>query len=308
MRNQLFLAPTAIAFFASACSHLPQMPEDPPDTADLLTHIKCEFRDAIKSDPSLFPFLRGWNTLFVLTLETDEKGTLSTNASLAHPIIPTLFSLPLTGEASQNVTRTQRLQFAEPVPETVKDADTLWCPDLRRSPLHGKLGFADLFMRARLSADTAAIKATQFDYTLDFAIVKNASVAPKWTMIPLRGRDTMEAGFKWTGNREHTHTLQLTLKPDDREKCALFPEFFAVYKKCPSVHATMDEARRAQPPALALKERNQLEKRLAKGVKTPSGSPTVRGISQDTLRDLQTSGGITGLENTLQKVRRRESQ
>lgn len=311
MRIPHFLLTTAIAFLLPACSHLPEMPEDVLDTVTVVQHIKCEFREAALSDPAFYPFLETWNSLFILTLETDEKGTLTANVGLTHPIIPTIFSLPLTGELSQDVKRTEKIQFAESVPDTVKDAKILRCPEPRYAPLQGKLGFADLFARAYLSTVKASIETSQYDYTLDFTIVKNATAAPKWTMIPLRGRDVLEAGFKWNANRERSHTLQLTMKPPDKkETCKHLPEFFAVYKKCPTVVATLDEVRKAHPDFLTKEEAERLRKRLEKENRPTTfrmktlATPTRKGVAPDALRDLESGSARSLIDDVRRRVER----
>lgn len=242
MRTQHILAPTAIAFLASACSHLPEMPEDVLDTAIVVQHIKCEFRRAASPMPQ-YEWLKEWNADFTLTLSTDEKGSVSANGSLTHPIVPAIFSLPLTADLSKQVVRTEKITFKESVAGLAKPLP-YECPEKSEwKILGGNLGFEDLFVRTDLAARRAHLSQTsQLDYTLDFSVVKNATASPKWSLIPLGGRNTMEAGLKWTGNRDRGHTLSITMKPKGaKPTCDVFNDFFGKWGVCPQVIATMDD-------------------------------------------------------------------
>ena len=248
MRIQLILASIPLAVFTSGCSHLPEMPEDVLDTALVVQHIKCEFHRAAKPMPQ-YEWLKEWNADFSLTLSTDEKGSVSANASLTHPIIPSIFTLPLTGELTKQVVRTEKISFKESVASVTRPLK-FDCPEKSDwKILGGDLGFEDLFIRTDLAARRADLSQTsQLDYTLDFSVVKNATASPKWTLIPLAGRNTMEAGFKWTGNRDRGHTLSITMKPKGaRPTCDLFSEFYKDWEVCPQVIATMADVERINP-------------------------------------------------------------
>jgi hypothetical protein len=310
VRNQHFLVRIFFVFFLGGCGHLPEMPEDVLTTTTVAQHIKCEFRDAIVAHPRELAFLQEWNSDFTLTLETDEKGSVGASGSVTHPLIPTVFSLPGTLDLSRAVRRMEKIYFQESVTATVDDAGKIQCPGKDPLwPLLGKLGFADLFLRAKHASDGASLATNQLDYTLDFTIVKTATLSPKWTLIPIGGKSVAEAGFKLTGNRELGHTLTLTMKPK-LHPCPLFPTFFKNYHKCPTVYATMREVQQANPL------RPRKEKSSKKGVRPfvydeqapivgrRIPSPTKKGVTPQESIDLEAGSARGALQNLDRRIQR----
>ncbi len=214
----------------SGCATLPHYEQDPLTTADVIRHIKCEFRSAAWRDHPEHMWLQGWNAAFVVTLEVFHNGGQESDVSLVVPLNPGTFNLGLTSGLTGQATRTERIYFQERLDKLNGPTD-LNCPeqgaDRSSDRLGGRLGLLDLFNRALEAQRLAKIKPKQLDYNLDFVIKANGSVSPRFQLIPVFNDKTLSGGIRLLGARNDTDTLKITLDsppPDcpvelDRGKC-----------------------------------------------------------------------------------------
>lgn len=249
MLAKSFLACLSVSLL-TGCITLPEFSEDEISTALVIQNIKCEFRDAVLEVDPKGEFFKNWNSIFNLTLGVNQKGSVTADGSLTHPIVPTIFTLPFGATLTGDAQRTEKIEFVHKVPE-LREPMPFYCPPAdaprdRHAMLGGRIGIRDLLARARVSAFKSHVKPTQLDYTLDFGIVKNANIGPRFSMIPLRGADTLTAGIKVDGTRTADHTLTIVMKRST-PGCPAFPKFYEDFEICPTVVATVPLAEAKDP-------------------------------------------------------------
>lgn len=197
----------------SGCATLPHYEQNPLTTADVVRHIKCEFRSAAWRDHPEHRWLAGWKAALILTLEVFHNGGQESDVSLVVPLNPGTFNLGFSSGLAGQATRTERIYFSEGLDE-LNTNTTLDCPreapDQRSERLSGQLGLLDLFNRALEAQKLAEIAPNQLDYNLDFVIKVAGSVSPRFQLIPL-GDKTLSGGIRLLGARNDTDTLKITL-------------------------------------------------------------------------------------------------
>lgn len=235
--RQMFVV-TFVLPLVVGCSMLPSMPQETLETATVVQNLKCEFQEALfEVDPG-GTWLQHWNASFNLTLSVDEKGTINPSGSFSHPFAHPLLTVPFSASYSRETTRTEKITFVTSVPHA-RDRLKFTCPDRQlHRPLAGRIGVADILRRVLAMKEKAGIAETQLDYTLDFAIIRNINASPKFSVIPLSGKDLLDAGIKLDGSRQHDYTLQITMVEKKPAVCE-FPELLKKYGTCPAVVATV---------------------------------------------------------------------
>jgi hypothetical protein len=237
-RLRVMLACLAASAMAG-CATLPDYREDPVTTAEIVRHIKCELRDAVWAHPEN-AWVRPWKAALNFEFEVTHTGGLDSDNTWVFPLNQgATFILALTGGFSGQGTRTERMNFIENL-QTI-NTQPLFCPKQdpdRHARLGGELGLTDLLERVGLAIEAANINIerkllTQLDYNLQFIIKKNASLTPKFNLIPIGKEKPFTGSLKWTGSSSDTQTLKLVLTPPastEQDQCDLA----LVNGKCPA--------------------------------------------------------------------------
>jgi hypothetical protein len=129
----------------------------------------------------------------------------------------------LTGGFTGQATRTERVNFDQNL-LTLNGDRNLSCPEGdpdRYARLGGRLGLRDLLERVGRTRVVANVKdedLTQLDYNLQFVIKKDASLTPKFNLVPIGKEKTFTGNLKWTGSSSDTQYLKLVLTPPAKEK------------------------------------------------------------------------------------------
>lgn len=281
---ELRIAPICLAsFMLVGCATLPDYKEDPVTTAEVIRHIKCEIRDAVRSPENAW--LKKWNVGIVVTLEAMHSGGLDGDATWVLPLNPGILTIALTSGFSGQATREEKIDFKESLGALATDR-RLFCPeddpgDVRHALLGGRLGILDLFWRAGASRQIANIRPKIMNYNLDFLIKKDASASPKFSMIPIGKNATFAGGIKWTGSRRHTNSLDITLTPDP----APCPVDVANGDVCPIPVYTVERPDKDAAPG-----------RRRRGVSTPGG---LTPEAEDRLDRAQNRNAIESIDRRL---------
>ena len=293
-------AACCVTAFASGCATVPDYRDDEITTADVITSIKCELRNAAwRMHPENRIYFSGWNAGFIVELQVFHKGGQESDASFVVPLHPGTFTLGLTSGLTGEATRTERINFSEKLSDLNADRG-LVCPGEhprgRYALLGGELGMADLFNRARESIAQARIQPTQLDYNIEFIIRMDGSISPKFSMIPIGNDRTLSAGLKLLGSRKDTHSLKLVLKPPP-ERVAVACAVELEHGRCPTPVYTVTpkpkeprageaapftEQAPAGPPS---KPRRGLSPEEQRDIERGLNQNILQGIDQDTLRE-----------------------
>ena len=229
-RSCVRLACVAIAAFVIAgCAKLPEYREDPITTADVIRHIRCELGEAVWSNPE-YGWLKEWKVGYTFTMLVDHTGGLDSENTWTYPLNRgATFVLALVGGFSGFGTRTETVDFDESLENLRKDGlpgGKLQCfggePE-RYARLGGKLGFTDLLERISLSREVANIDPDKLGYDLSFVIKKNASLTPRFNLIPIGKEKIFSGQLKWTGSQTDTQSLKLVFTPP-AQKCAVMAD------------------------------------------------------------------------------------
>lgn len=222
-----FILPAAVL---AGCAVLPEYREEPLTTADVIRHIKCELRDAAWRYPQN-QWIRDWTVGLVFELKANHAGGLDANSEtwtfpLNHGAI---FAVAVNGGFNGAATRTERISFKVGLNEI--NSQGLACLDEesgRYALLGGRLGIADLFERAGQTMQAAKVveeRFTSLNYNLQFVIKKNAGVTPRFSLIPIGKEKTFSGPLAWSGSREDTQGVEITLTPPVRQaRCRVSPE------------------------------------------------------------------------------------
>ena len=247
--GRVFFACAAVAATVG-CATLPEYRDEPVTTAEIVRHVRCELRGAIRSDPRYRWLLnqhgKGWNARLSFTFEVNHSGDISIGESAWNfPLTAGgTFNLSLTGGVKGTGNRRENIEFDQKL--TKLDADPyLACSTAepsRYARLGGRLGIADLLERATLSRPEAYNDYTKMGYDLEFAVVRNASLTPRFSVIPIGGKNTFGGNARWIGTNSDTQKLSLTFTPPARDKeevCSVVsdpndPSGWADPKSCPT--------------------------------------------------------------------------
>jgi hypothetical protein len=198
------------------CAVLPDYREEPLTTADVIRHLKCE----VYAAAWLYPenaWVRGWTVGFIFELQVNHLGGLDSETNTwTFPLNQGAnFSVALTGGFSGQATRTERFNFKFKPSDVEKESFSCTATEPGRfAQLGGRLGIADLFERAGLTARLANVKKWQsLDYNLEFVIKKNAGLTPRFSLIPIGKEKSYTGSMKWTGSRSDTQSVKMTLTP-----------------------------------------------------------------------------------------------
>lgn len=307
MRVWSRLVAAVIPLSLGGCATLPEMQEDAVETAEVVRNIKCEFRDAVWQGKSPHDWLAGWNGAFVVTLAVNHKGTGTVDSNLVHPLnVGGNFSLPIVFTGYGEATRTEKITFKEKIAD-LKEVKSIKCPsdpgiDKRHALLGGEIGIADLLDRAREARKVAGIRPSNLDYTLNFRIVKTGNIGPRFSLVPV-GVNTLTAGAKWEGNRERTHTLNVTLQPNPPEclfkdlekRTGVCPDFVVSIPLDPPKTSTVLPPETGGPPGA--------QPRVPFETIVPR--PTKPGVSRPAEDALDRALTRSILQDTLEEIRRR---
>lgn len=204
----------------AGCATLPEYRDEPITTADVVRHVRCELRDALRSSGNEWLTANKWNVKLSFTFDLQQSGEISTGDNgWTFPLnqgatFVASFTAGLTGTGN----RTENIEFDQNLP-FLKDDQTLPCPkeDLGRfDQLGGYLGIADLLERGSLSRDLTPTQATSISklaYTVEFIVKKNANLNPKFNMIPIGKEKLFSGSAKWMGSFSDTQKLILTFTP-----------------------------------------------------------------------------------------------
>lgn len=229
------------------CATLPEYHEPPPTTAEIVRHVRCELRDALKivgnewlTDP------KTWLVKLSFTFDIQHSGDVSTDNSFTFPLnAGATFGVNFTGSFTGTGNRTENIEFDQRLQELRSDK-SLHCPDEhlgRHDRLAGYLGIADLLERASRSREKTPTQAgtiTKLAYTVEFIIKRNGTLTPRFNLVPIGPEKVFTGSAKWLGSRSDTQKLVLTFttSPDKDEDCdvmvAGLPAPWMAPRKCPA--------------------------------------------------------------------------
>jgi hypothetical protein len=136
------------------------------------------------------------------------------------------------------------LEFDQKLQELKIDKSLECLPERlgRYDRLGGYLGIADLIERGSRSRERTPAQAgsiSKLAYTVEFIVKKNASLTPKFNLIPIGKEKVYTGSAKWLGSRSDTQKLVLTFtpSPEKEEACAVVadvPEPWMAPRKCPA--------------------------------------------------------------------------
>jgi hypothetical protein len=229
----------SIAFFVAGCSTLPEYRDEPIKTADVVRHVRCELRDAIRSDPGGNRWLltdknKGWNVKLSFDLWVDHSGEVSTGDNVwVFPLNHgATFLLTLGGGVTGSGNRRENIEFDQRLQRLEGDT-SLYCPDEvldRHGKLRGYLGIEDLIQRASRSREVTVNNAelSKLSYTLEFLVRKTGGLTTRFNLIPIGKEKTYTGTPRLIGAHTDTQRLTLTFAPpaaDPRiEACAVVPD------------------------------------------------------------------------------------
>jgi hypothetical protein len=218
----------AVASVIAGCATLPEFHEPPPTTAEIVRHVRCELRDALKipgnewlTDP------KTWLVKLSFTFDIQHSGDVSTDNNFTFPLnAGATFGINFTGGVTGTGNRTENMEFDQRL-QQLRDDKSLHCPDEqlgRYDRLAGYLGIADLLERASRSREKTPMQAgsiSKLAYTVEFIIKRNGTVTPKFNLIPIGTEKAYTGSAKWLGSRSDTQKLVLTFtpSPDKEEDC-----------------------------------------------------------------------------------------
>ena len=233
------LAACMAASVIAGCATLPEYRDEPIKTADVVRHVRCELRDAIRTNLGGNRWLlndkkKGWNVKLSFDLWVDHSGDISTGDNVwVFPLNHgATFLLTLTGGVTGTASRRENIEYDQKLQKLESDP-SLDCPgeDLGRyAQLSGYLGIADLIERASRSKEVATDNAelSKLAYTLEFVVRKTGGLTTKFNLIPVGKEKSFTGSPKWVGTRSDTQRLTLTFAPpaaDPRvEACAVIPD------------------------------------------------------------------------------------
>jgi hypothetical protein len=158
------------------------------------------------------------------------------------------FVIALTGGFSGQATRTERITFKVGMSEVDTEVKTgqLRCYERDRDPerharLGGRLGISDLFERTghtMRDANVPVKRMSQLDYNIDYVIRKNATLSPRFNLIPIGKEKVFTGSMKWSGNYSDTQAVKITLTPPAAEReCPVVAADGSKLASCPQVYA-----------------------------------------------------------------------
>ena len=291
-----------VAAVMAGCATLPTYRDDPVKTAEVVRHVRCELRDAIRADPGGNRWLlndkrKGWNVKLSFDLWVDHSGDVSTGDNVW--VFPfhhgATFLLTLSGGVTGTGNRRENIEFDQKLQKLESDAN-LDCPeeDLGRfAQLSGYLGIADLIERASRSKEVARDNAelSKLAYTLEFVVRKTGGLTTRFNLIPTGKEKTFTGTPRLIGSRSDTQRLTLTFAPpasDPRvEACAVVQDGsdWPDPSACPIAVYTVD----AKPaPCSQLTDENKCKRRndctwggdkMCRVTRASGGAPETRRMS-----------------------------
>jgi hypothetical protein len=177
---------------------------------------------------------KGWGAKLSFTFEVNHNGELSTgDDTWVFPLnMGATFSVALTGQFTGTGNRKENIEFDQSLKKLAEDSKlALECSERgqagRFARLGGYLGIDDLIERAHLSRGEAYDDYSKLTYDLEFTIKKNASLTPRFSLVPIGKEKFFTGSMKWAGTRTDTQKLGLTFTaPDEPKKpasCAVVP-------------------------------------------------------------------------------------
>lgn len=213
---QRFLTSAAIAFFLSACSHIPD-PADAPkaEPYQILQSLRCEVRQAIATYPESH-WVREAIIGYGLTLTAEENRNLTAGLLAVWPIHLGTVSLDASAGANRKRIGESQIDFAE----ALAKAGDEYCrpPEHARSvhfyPITGEVGLSEIIQRFVQVKEMggAFTKDTGFVHTLEFTLVFNAGLTPSFSIAKV-GNYQLSGNANFTADRSDKHKLIIKLEP-----------------------------------------------------------------------------------------------
>lgn len=218
--RKLYILPLCILLPAlQGCSHIPdpgQMPEVEPYA--ILRNVRCEIRDVLQeqysTDAKLLKATIGYN----LVLKGEETTKKSLGPGIKWPVLHGSISLGITaGTDSERYTQGTTI-LTEKLEKTSREkCDVKETTDPLLYPITGSLGLRQLIRRyveVNRIGQTAAKDG--FIQELKFRLKFNGGLQPSYELV--KGLNPTTTGlFNFSSERQDTHTLTITIVPDQPE-------------------------------------------------------------------------------------------
>lgn len=238
--------PTIGLFLLASCgTYVPEIQDFPGDKSDqqllvqaVVQSVHCEVVNAISGlyqDAKRYPDMRSftdkiknWGVQMMLSLKTEEKGTLNPTVMWTPPSPATaIFSLAGSATLSADAIRTDKLYFYYTVPELRHrgHCPTGVQPDAPvSSPLiQSDLKLAD-WLRDQLApvatgevsvptSPAGPLKQNVLYHEVSFEVVTAGGLTPAWKLKRLNIDQT---GTLLAASRDRIHDLQITMGPGDK--------------------------------------------------------------------------------------------
>jgi hypothetical protein len=224
----------------AGCATLPEYRDEPPTTREVIRNVKCELQ-VVASNPK-YEWLKnerekGWSAKLNFTFEIIHSGDLSTDNTWGFPLnMGATFNINFTGQFTGSGTRKENVEFNQGLQKLADDKDfSKECAELgpggRFARLGGHLGIADLIERAHLSRALANNDYEKLTYDLEYTIKKNATLTPRFNLVPIGKEKTYTGNAKWTGSNSDTQKLALTFSAPAKSKACSVAQTVALSAK-----------------------------------------------------------------------------
>lgn len=207
----------------AGCVGLPQYFHDSVTTAEVVRHVRCEMRNAVRAQgPDAW--IAKWNAAFIFEFEVFQTAGADADTTFVFPLNQgATFPLAAAAGFTGNGTRTERIYYDEKLAAIKEFKKCSPEEGVRGTGLGGSLGIGDLFQRAERSLRQAELSdenLTQLDYNVNYVLKATGSVTPKFQLVPIGPERTFTGSLKLGGEYRDTQLLKITLKPPKKkEKC-----------------------------------------------------------------------------------------
>jgi hypothetical protein len=303
------LAVGALALLLPGCATLPEYREDAVTTAEVILNIKCEIVRAAYGIEE-HAWARDWVVGSTASFLIDHSGSVDVDAGFLFPLAHgASFNAGLTGGFLGSASRTERIEFREPISKMEKEVGPL-CAD--NQPEHfarlgGQLGIADLLARVTVSMREAKISPKSLSYNLDFVIKKSASATPRFNVVPLASEKVFTGNLKLGAERKDTHRLEISMVPPDKDppcpvdvvhgRCPQLVHVVGIDQSLPIRRSSGDRRNFESAPTFGAESPAPVSASSGKRRRSRSAAPASNGISRSEEQRLDAASTRNILQN-----------
>lgn len=212
MRSMMLPVAGALAALAG-CASVPEIDERQyVRVSDILYSVECELKEAIDGLARTYPFVKKQLVEVKYSLDVVETGAGAGDANLVVPISHGTFSVGFTAGLLQTTTRATSFTVSY-------KTDELECrPPGPGVPMRiaGGVGLSDWLVSISASLQAANETPVAMSYRMDFDIVADASVTPRFG-VALASGHAYGGGVRLAGRRQRTHSLLVAVAKVDAD-------------------------------------------------------------------------------------------